>query len=229
MRTSLRHGSVLALAAVLTLSACADDAGSPGQEEPEATTTATASPTDDGTGSPTDGATTDDATDEPTDGTESPTEDAGATEGEALMLAATCDADRYTIDHPEGWWTNPGDQAPECRIFHPTEVEVENESLHYAVRAYIDAVAYEDAAPHDERQGEELAREELTVDGRQAVVTEVRSSGFALVPEGERYTTAIVDLDGEILVLTTSTVGDTDYERDAELIERMLETFELTG
>lgn len=228
MHTSLRHGSVLAMAAVLTLSACADTGESPGQEEPEATATATETPTDDATETPTDDDGTD-ATEEPTDGTESPTEDTGATDGEQLTLAATCEADRYTIDHPEGWWTNPGDDAPECRIFHPTEVEVENESLHYAVRAYIDPVAYTDAAPHNEDEGEELRREELTVDGRQAVVTEVRSSGFALVPEGERYTTAIVDLDGEILVLTTSTVGDTDYERDAELIERMLETVELTG
>jgi hypothetical protein len=222
--TILRHGSVLAMAAALTLSACADAGESPGQQEPEATATATESPTDGATETP-----TDDATDEPTDGTESPTEDAGATEGDQLTLAATCETDRFTIDHPEGWWTNPGDDAPECRIFHPTEVEVENESLHYAVRAYIDPVAYTDAAPHNEDEGEELRREELTVDGRQAVVTEVRSSGFALVPEGERYTTAIVDLDGEILVLTTSTVGDTDYERDADLIERMLETVELTG
>lgn len=228
MRTILRHGSVLAMTAVLTLSACADDGESPGQQEPEATSTATESPTDDGTETPT-GDDTETPTDEPTDGTESPTEDAGATEGEPLTLAATCEAERFTIDHPEGWWTNPGDDAPECRILHPTEVEVESESLHYAVRAYIDAVAYEDAAPHNEDEGEELRREELTVDGRQAVVTEVRSSGFALVPEGELYTTAIVDLDGEILVLTTSTVGDTDYERDAELIERMLETVEFTG
>ncbi|MEX0836187.1 MAG: hypothetical protein WD010_08860 [Nitriliruptor sp.] len=72
--------------------------------------------------------------------------------------------------------------------------------------------------------GEELDRREVTVADRDAVVIERRSEGEALLPEGEESYTYIVDLDGSILVAATSSVGDTDHDRDQEILDRMMET-----
>lgn len=58
--------------------------------------------------------------------------------------------------------------------------------------------------------------------GRSALAIESRSTGGALIPEGERSYTWTIDLDGEILVATTSSVGDTDYEHDKRILDRMV-------
>lgn len=70
------------------------------------------------------------------------------------------------------------------------------------------------------------------MDGRDAVAIERRSAGEGLIPQGERSYTYVVDLGrgasdhehGMILVATTTTVGDTDYELDRRVLDRMMET-----
>lgn len=217
----MRRRSLLSLLVVgaLALAGCADDAGTPddAQTEPTATVTETVTETETETAPP------DDAGTSPA--SPSPTE-----EDVAAMTFATCEGDRFTIGYPADWQTNePEGEIEPCRVFHPGEVDLEEGTeagLHYAATVYVDAVAYEDARGSDP-QGEVLEERELTVDGRDAVFREVRSDGQALVPEGEIGATYIVDLDGEIFVASTYTVGDTDYERDKEILERMV-TEEIT-
>ena len=148
-------------------------------------------------------------------------------DGDVAELAFTdCDADRFTIGYPAAWNTNePDDLTDACRVFHPGGIETpdqpQDRPLHWAVSVYIDAVEYERATEGD-GPNEEISSEELTVDGRRAHVREYRSTGDALVPEGERAYRYVVDLDGEILVAVTYSVGETDYERDKAAIDRMV-------
>jgi hypothetical protein len=137
-----------------------------------------------------------------------------------------CEADRYTVGYPEDWNTNSdeGLLGP-CEIFHPGAIDeperARDRDLHHGVSMYVDAVDLADRDPSDSRN-EILEERETTVDGRSALVVEYRSTGEALTPEGERSYSWTVDLDGEILVATTSSVGDTDYERDKRILDRMV-------
>ncbi len=192
---------------------------------PDAPTTDPATPDEDTTDDP---ATPDeDTTDDPA----TPDEDTtGETDVEAMAFAE-CETDRYTVGYPEEWQTSgeEGLLGP-CEVFHPGEIDEPDQprdrDLHYAVSMYIDEVEFDDLESGGELN-EVLDEGETTVDGRDARVVEYRSSGSGLIPEGERSTTWTVDLDGEILVATTSSVGDTDYERDRRILERMI-TEELT-
>lgn len=142
------------------------------------------------------------------------------------MAFTTCETEAFTMGYPQDWWTNPADEVPACRMYHPEPTEVQGESLHYAVQTYVDDVEFEHVAD-DEGPDETLSREETTVDGRAAVVTEARASGDTLAPEGTRRYSYVIDLDGQILVAVTHSVGDTDYERDKAVLDRMVATLEL--
>lgn len=180
------------------------------------------------------GACADEGADGPGQATPSPTASPTSTTaspGDAdLSLGQTCEAERFMIDYPTGWWTNSGDEAPPCRLFHPEEQRVQAESLHYAVRVFIDNVAF-DRAPgqnDDEAGPETRSREQTTIEGRRAVVIETRSTGEGLSPEGTLQYAYIIDLDGQIFIIETHSTGDTDYERDKQLIDRMVDTLELS-
>lgn len=184
---------------------------------------------DDGTGSD------DQDTGEPGQDADEDGSDGGGETGEETDVGAMgftdCEADRYTVGYPEGWNTNSDDGLLErCRIFHPGAIDVPEQprdrDLHYAVSMFVDAVDFDDLDPRETRD-EILELQEATVDGRAATVVEYRSTGETLTPEGERTTTWTIDLDGEILVATTSSVGETDYARDRRILERMI-TDELT-
>jgi hypothetical protein len=165
-------------------------------------------------------------TDGPTNG-----EQTAPVNGVEAMTFAACEAERYTVGYPADWNTNADDGLlGPCEIFHPGEIDVPEHprdgDLHYAVAMYVDNITYEDRTT-SESPNELIDERETTVRGRPAHVAEVRSTGDALAPEGEHVYTWSIDLDGQILVATTSTIGDTDYERDKRLIDRMV-TEELT-
>jgi hypothetical protein len=178
---------------------------------------------------------TEDGTGDGQDDSTGADDDADDETGDAIdvgtMAFTDCEADRYTVGYPEDWNTNSEQGLLDaCEVFHPGEIDEperpRDRDLHYAVSIYVDQVDLDDVDPRDV-QGEVLEERETTVDGRTAVLVEYRSTGATLTPEGERSTTWTIDLDGEILVATTSSVGDTDYGRDQRILERMV-TGELT-
>ena len=200
----------------LALAGCAsgedpgdDPDGSPSATaEPEPSPTATEDPT---------------PSEEPTASpTASPTDEPDGTE------LADCAADRFTIPYPADWSTNdPSGPLDACRVFHPTAIDLPEEpqdiGLQWAVVVYVDAVPFDVASGEDAVSGEVLDQRAATVDGRDAVVREVRSDGVGLVPEGERQYGWLVDLGDETLFATTTTVGDTDYDRDRRVLDRMMD------
>lgn len=137
---------------------------------------------------------------------------------------AECRAERFTIAYPQAWETNDDDH-PACRVFHPGDVELpehpQDLELHWAAAVYVDDVTWEDARP-DEEFMEILSSEETEVDGHRASVHELRSRDEGMIPEGERRYGYAVDLDGQTLVAVTHSVGDTDYERDRDVLDRMM-------
>lgn len=143
----------------------------------------------------------------------------------AALAFTTCEADRYTIGYPEDWDVNePNQYVDACSLFHPGDVETPEDphrGFHWAAVVDVMAGEYEQVIARDDGN-EELSSQQITVDGRDAVVREYRSTGTTNLPEGERWYAYTVDLDGEILVASTSTVGETDYERDKKVLDRMV-------
>jgi hypothetical protein len=193
----MRRLPLFAVAAVVALAGCTDD--DPAADDPA-------------------------ADDSSSDGTDSTDEASGGSEdGSGELEFARCEGEDLSVDYPASWTVYEDDVVPSCHVFHPEPItDYQGESLHYAVRLYIDPVAFKDATGSG--LGEELSREETTVDGRDAVLIERRSEGESLLPEGERSYTYTVDLDGEILVAMTSTVGDTDHERDRRILDHMMDS-----
>lgn len=150
---------------------------------------------------------------------------AGGSTDVAAMTFAECENEDYTVGYPADWNTNePQENVDACRVFHPGEIDIEPNTeigLHYTVSMYIDQVEFERVRDSDS-PNEVLEERETTIDGRDALIREIRSTGDALLPEGERQYAYYVDLDGEMFVATTHTVGDTDYEQDKEILDRMV-------
>lgn len=201
-------------AGALALTACAtDDEGDPSASPPPDQT-----PTSPDEDEPS-------QDDEPTDESPPPDDD------EAAMEFTDCEAPEFTIPYPAEWETNePGGLVPVCRVFHPEPIDLPDEpqdmDLHWAASVRIDNVAFSDVTSA-ERSAEVLQELETMVAGRDALVTETRSTGEALVPEGELRYGYAVDLGGRTLFAHTYSVGDTDYERDKRVLDRMVDGLEL--
>ena len=216
----MRHALSVLTASALALAGCATDTDTNPDPAPDVTATAT----------PDVGPTNATPTAAPTTAAPSPTT---AADGVAALEFTTCEADAYTVGHPADWERNdPEAIADACRVFHPGPVDLpdqpQDRDLHWAVSIGIDAAAYEDVTSADP-QGEVLEQRDTTVAGRDARVTEVRSDGAALVPEGEVSYGYVVDLDDRVLLAHTYSVGDTDYERDKRVLDRMMAELEFTS
>ena len=161
------------------------------------------------------------------DGDDNGQDDGQGTDDDALPADWTvCSTPAYTIEYPADWRTNEtNDLVGPCEVFDPEPIDVPEQprdrDLDPAVQVYVDAVAFDDRDP-DETAGEVLVQERTTVAGSDALLVERRSNGTTLLPEGERSRTWTVDLGDDVLVATTSTVGDTDYERDSRILDHMV-------
>lgn len=194
--------AALTLAALLT-AACSPTPDADPTPTPAPTSTAATTPADQPTGQP---------TGQPTD--------------VAAMAFTGCETDRYTVGHPATWNVNDHTGVLEpCTIFHPDAIDEPDQprdrDLHHAVTMYVDQVDYDDIDP-DDNPNDVLEYQTTTVDGRRAQAVEYRSTGQALTPEGERSYTWTVDLDGQTLIATTSSVGDTSYDHDKQVLDRMI-------
>lgn len=165
--------------------------------------------------------------------TETPTPTAtpeGSDTPTGINLTQTCEADRYTVDYPDGWYANSGEVATDaCGWFSPEPFEVEPATeLLTEVFMYIDPVAYEDVleSPGIEEASE---RSETTVDGFMATRLERPSDGPS-IPPGTIATQYFVELgNGETLIATTYDLEDFDYETNREVLDAMIETLSFTS
>lgn len=155
-----------------------------------------------------------------------------STQAGGVVLAQSCTnaENGYSIQFPEGWFTNEGDVVPTCHYFHPQAFEVPEatEVFDLAVTVRVDDVPFTRVAGEEDSLGEQvLSREETTVAGHQAVRVEAESTGDALLPEGVRSYRYHVEVADGTLTATTHDVGDLDYEANKEIVDEMVETLEL--
>ncbi len=213
IRSCQRSPWVVTLVAVLSLVAAAcGNGGDPGADDSTGTTSTTTTST----------------TTTTTSGNETTT----STQADGAVLAQSCTnaEDGYSIQFPEGWFTNEGEVVPTCRYFHPQAFEVPEatEVFDLAVTVRVDDVPFTRVASEGDSLGERvLSREETTVAGHQAVRVEAESTGDALLPEGVRSYRYHVEVDDGTLTATTHDVGDLDYEANKEILDEMMKTLEL--
>jgi hypothetical protein len=147
--------------------------------------------------------------------------------GEVVTLGQTCtnEAAGYTVNYPTGWMTNEGDVLNLCQVFDPSSITLpeQSSSFNEAIHLRIDSIPFERATGEDDITETILSRRTTTIDGYDAVVKESESTGRALLPEGVRSYTYIINLDdGEIMVASTYDVANQMYTRNKQVLDQMV-------
>lgn len=153
----------------------------------------------------------------------------------SVALSQRCESPAgFAIAYPEGWAVNSGETVPGCSRFAPEPFRVPpaTDARVGAVTASVEAVALDRIA--SAQWAPVVSRTDTTVDGRSAVRIERVSVGQGLYPPGIRMTSYLVDLepgDGGPRTLVVDTVGlpQFDYARNVGILDRMIETLEISG
>lgn len=134
----------------------------------------------------------------------------------------------YSVRYPQGWHANAGDVSERCSFFHPEPFELPEatEAPDLAISIGREPVAFAQVAG-DDPAIRVLEREETEVDGHSAVRRETEATGHGLLPAGVRGRQYLVDLGGETLILATYDVGDLEFERNRDVLDKMAETLEV--
>lgn len=143
--------------------------------------------------------------------------------------SCTNEQDGFSVERPADWHTNSGDGVPSCTFFHPERFQLRQgtEALDIAILIKREPVAFSEVTGEDPGT-RVVEREEIEIDGRRAVRREIEGTGDALIPEGTRGYQYLVDLDEQSIVATTYDIADLDFERNREVLDSMMESFELT-
>ncbi len=141
-------------------------------------------------------------------------------------LAQRCEheEDGYGISYPVSW------HSELCEFFHPDDFEVpaRSELLGVAIVISLEPVSFAAVTSGEPDRGGGT-REELEVAGRPAVRLEYESGAGGLLPEGTPVYEVLVDLGAGTLIATTRGLDGLDFEANARVLDRMLETLELDG
>lgn len=201
------------------------------------TSTASPAPADEPTPSPTTEPT---PTEEPTPSgaaSPDPTETASPSESPTFEDGETCTNGElgYEVSYPGDWWANariePDDDAltpiPACQYFACDEIDLQpNAGLPGGL-----AIWFELREDGPQTDGEELSRDEITIDGRDAIVWEIEPAPqMGFIPEGSLVHQYHIELeDGSYLVATTDTIrqDESDYDDSTDILDRMMETIEI--
>lgn len=141
----------------------------------------------------------------------------------------------YTVSFPADWHANeevrPDDEAldpvPACQYFGEEPMEI----LPNAGIPPSAAISFSLEADPLPPGGTVLRSESVTVAGRPAEITEVEGDGDApLFREGDRaYYYQIELASGDVLIVHTDSTRTGDYEAHRDVLDRMMQTLELTG
>lgn len=216
----MRHRWAATLATVLLLAAAC---GTEPADEPRA---------EDGTQDAEDAAPDDGA--EPAEGNgDDPDEAAAEEDTDLLALDASCRTDElgFSIEHPDPWHVNDGEQLPVCTVFDPEPVEIPADRdlpTDLAIVLREEPVAFDELGARDEPGVEERSVEPATVDERDARVVELESTGAGLHPAGLVTYRYEVDRGAQTLVAETHDVEGAEpaYEERRDLLDAMMDSLE---
>ena len=147
---------------------------------------------------------------------------------------ARCESpEGFAISAPADWQTNEGEVVPRCGQFNPDPFEVPRgtDERVAAIVVYRERVDYATAAqPSGDRDEDRFI---TTVDGRQAVRISFTTTGAGLYPPGIPVTRYFVDVErkgGDPATLVADTLGTEpfDYERNTVVLDRMVQTLDIT-
>lgn len=156
--------------------------------------------------------------------------------GSSDAALTRCDnPEGFTIGYPEDWHTNPGDVVPPCSQFHPEPFEVPEatDERVAGITAFIDPVPLDRAAaPNDRRM---IDRNEMRIDGHEAVRLEYETGSEGLWPEGTPITIYMIEAPPsdngreQTLFIDTIALETFDYERNQEILDRIAPTLTWTS
>lgn len=163
---------------------------------------------------------------DPTQDVQEPTVTQQAAQRDQLSQRCTNSQDGFSVSYPAGWHTNSGEVIAECSAFDRQPIDVPRGSeMPFDIAVVIDAgeVPFETTAGPS-RWERILSTERMTVAGRQAVRAEVEATGEGLADRGMRSLRYVVDLGGGRSIIATTHDTDPSYERDKEILARMMQT-----
>ncbi|HEX2062023.1 MAG TPA: hypothetical protein VHK90_14875, partial [Thermoanaerobaculia bacterium] len=134
----------------------------------------------------------------------------------------------FTVSYPAGWHTNGGDVIPACSAFDPQPVQVPPQSempFDIAIVLTVQQVPFDRAS--DPRFERVLSSERLTIGGRPALRADVEATGEGLADRGMRTLRYAIDLGGARSLIASTHRTDDSYERNQEILARMVETLSL--
>ena len=144
---------------------------------------------------------------------------------------------QYAVHYPEDWFTDqavtPEDPALDpieaCRYFGEEPIEVAPNAGQPPTVAI--SFSRQAAAPPPSDGANVLSTEEVAVAGRPATVREIEgTTESSFFGAGDRAYEYLVELpDGDVLQVSTTTDADGDYEQHKDVLDRMMETLELSG
>lgn len=150
----------------------------------------------------------------------------------ATSLSQRCTNAQYrlSIAYPAGWHTNDGSVVPACSAFGAEPVQVPRDSempFEIPIVLAVQEVKVEDVTRSSQWE-RVLSSAPVTVGGRQGVRVEVEASGEGLAEKGMRSVRYAVALGGGRTLLATTHDRAGSYERNQEILGRMMEsiTFE---
>lgn len=152
-------------------------------------------------------------------------------------LGQECATDAYTVRYPADWRVADEPEDEPCTWFNPEPVALPEATEALDVAVHLDHPV---EAPFDELAAnltdgpgvdQVLRRDEVTVAGHDAVVVETVASDEApITPQGARaYTYAIADVGGAVMVASTTTVGEGDYEENKAVLDGMTSSLTTPG
>jgi hypothetical protein len=147
---------------------------------------------------------------------------------EPVALAERCESPAgFAISYPEAWSVNQGTEVPACTRFAPDSFTLPpaSDARVAPVSLRVEGIPFDLVASTG--AGEELSREEITLDDRPAVRIERVTAGEGLWPEGVPITSYVMDLGSEgdeprTLVADTVGLPQFDYPRNVEVLDRMV-------
>ena len=150
----------------------------------------------------------------------------------APSLSQRCTNSQYrlSVAYPAGWYTNDGSVVPACSAFDTKPVQVPRASeMPFEIPIVL---AVQDVKVDDVTRSSQfervLSRAAVTVAGREGVRVEVEASGEGLADKGMRTVRYVVALDNGRTLLATTHDRSGSYDRNQEILGRMMEslTFE---